>query len=51
MIAPDNYETKFAELREVMFGNLKCEGEDGFDPKVNNSLTAHLNEENMKTVV
>jgi hypothetical protein len=50
VIAPDNFEKKFKELRIVMFGELKFKGEDGYD-QLNDMLTEELNEENMCIVV
>jgi hypothetical protein len=34
-----------------MFGDLKHEGEQGYDPSIHHSLTDHLDNENMETVV
>jgi hypothetical protein len=34
-----------------MFGDLKFEGEQGYDPSIHHSLTEHLDNENMETVV
>ena len=49
-ITPDNLEKKFAELRQIMFANLKHQGEEGYDQSAD-KLTESLNEENMEVVV
>lgn len=51
MIAPDNFEKKFDELRQVMFEDMKYAGEEGYDPNVHTPLSTNLNKENMTTVV
>lgn len=51
MIAPDNFEKKFDELRQVMFEGLKYPGEEGYDPAVHKPLSSNLNQDNMNTVV
>ena len=33
-ILPDNYDKKFAELRENVFGSLKHQFEEGYNPEV-----------------
>jgi hypothetical protein len=43
-------EKKFAELRQIMFANLKHQGEEGYDQSAD-KLTESLNEENMEVVV
>ena len=50
VIAPDNFEKKFEELRKVMFGDLKSKDEEGY--VVNQDVaTEQMNEENMNKVV
>lgn len=51
VIAPDNYDKKFLELREVIFGDLKFPGEEGFDESLHPALSENLNQDNMNTVV
>lgn len=51
IIAPDNFEKKFAELRQLMFEDLKYPGEEGYDPAVDKPLSSALNQENMTNIV
>ena len=32
IITPDNFEKKFEELRQYLFGDIKCANEEGYDP-------------------
>ena len=51
MIAPDNLDKKFQELRLLMFGDLKYPGELGEGESEHPKLETNLNEENLRTVV
>ena len=37
-IAPDNFEKKFEQLREAMFGDLKHKGEKGYDEEIHSQF-------------
>lgn len=51
MIAPDNFDRKFLELRQLMFDDLKYKDEEGYNPDVHKVLSTNLNQENMQMVV
>lgn len=37
-IAPDNFEKKFGELREHIFGDMKLSNEPGYDPEIHKPI-------------
>jgi len=51
MIAPDNFDKKFVELRQLMFEDQKHKDEAGYDPEIHKILESNLNQENMTMVV
>ena len=50
-MTPDNFEKKFLELRQLMFGDLKHAGEEGYDPEIHKPLTLQLSDDNMNIIV
>jgi hypothetical protein len=51
VLTPDNMDKKFAELRELIFGDLKFKDEEGYDPNKHALLAGQLNEDNMNITV
>lgn len=49
-ITPDNFDKKFHELRQLMFGDMKVPGEAGYD-RERDRLTQNLNVQNMNMIV
>ena len=52
VITPDNFDKKFEELREYIFGLLKHANEEGYDKEVHHILSDEdLSKENLQLVV
>lgn len=51
VIAPDNYEKKFAELRKHMFGDLKASDEPGYNKEEDKLHEENINKDQMDLIV
>lgn len=51
-IAPDNYDKKFDQLRNFIFGNMKYKGEAGYEKELKiEEIEKNINYNNIEVVV
>ena len=51
VIVPDNFDKKFNELREYIFGNHKLPSEAGYNAEADTIIDEKININNLKNVV